>query len=67
MGKWQQLPAMQKQEVIDFIEFLAQKNPLQNPRRSLKGALAHLNIHFTVDDLNEARREMWRGYMGEDA
>lgn len=60
------LPANKKQEVLDFARFLQQKPTTNPPRRLLKGALAHLNIHFTAEDLQEARREMWRGYMGED-
>lgn len=66
VGKWLKLPRAQRQEVLDFIEFLAQKNPTPPTRRSLKGALSHLNIRFTREDLEEARREMWPGYLGED-
>ncbi|MDQ3321349.1 MAG: DUF2281 domain-containing protein [Acidobacteriota bacterium] len=60
------LPAEKKQEVLDFAEFLVQKNEPKKPRRSLKGALADLNIHITEEDIREARREMWGGYMKED-
>lgn len=66
VGKLQKLPRAQRQEVLDFIEFLAQRNPVKPTRRSLKGALSHLNIRFTREDLEEARREMWPGYLGED-
>ena len=66
LGKLRTLPELKKREVRDFIEFLAEKEKPKTPRRILKGALAHLNIHFTTEDLKEARREMWRGYMGED-
>jgi len=62
-----QLPFDKQQEVLDFAQFLQQKAAVKLPRRSLKGALAHLNIHFTVEDLAEARREMWRGYVEESA
>jgi hypothetical protein len=66
LGKLQKLPRAQRQEVLDFIEFLTQRNSAQPTRRSLKGALSHLNIRFTREDLEEARREMWPGYLGEE-
>ena len=66
LDKLRTLPEIKKQEVVDFIEFLAQKNKPSTPRRSLLGALSHLNVHFTTEDLKEARREMWGEYMEED-
>jgi Protein of unknown function (DUF2281) len=66
VGKLQKLPRVQRQEVLDFIEFLAQRNSVRPARRSLKGALSHLNIRFTRQDLEEARQEMWPGYLAED-
>lgn len=56
------LPMNRKREVLDFIEFLESKEAVKTPRRSLKGALAHLNISLSEEDLREARNEMWRGY-----
>ena len=66
LGKLRALSDSKKREVVDFIEFLAQKDKPRIPRRSLLGALAHLNMHFTTEDLKEARREMWGEYMEED-
>lgn len=60
------LPAEKKQEVLDFAEFLVQKNEPKMPRRSLKGALADLDVHITEEDIREARKEIWSGYMKED-
>lgn len=51
-----------KQEILDFVEFLEAGEAKPKPRRSLKGALAHLNIKITDEDIREARNEMWRGY-----
>lgn len=56
------LPPNRKQEVLDFVEFLEQKEMKSHPRRSLKGALADLNIKISDEDIREARNEMWRGY-----
>ena len=38
------LPKVRQQEVLDFAEFLTEKENPKGPRRSLKGALSHLNI-----------------------
>ena len=65
--KLRKLPIEKQQEALNFVEFLEQKTIAPKPpRRSLKGALAHLNIHVTAEDIHEARREMWHGYMRED-
>ncbi|MEP7342291.1 MAG: DUF2281 domain-containing protein [Acidobacteriota bacterium] len=66
--KLRKLPLEKQREALDFVEFLEQKITVPKlPRRSLKGALAHLNVHVTAEDIHEARHEMWRGYMREDA
>jgi hypothetical protein len=57
------LPQDKQQEVLDFVLFLQQKPITKHPRRSLLGALAHLNIHVTAEDIAESRREMWGEYM----
>lgn len=56
------LPSDRRQELLDFAEFLENKEKIKKPRVSLKGALAHLNINITDEDIREARNEMWRGY-----
>jgi hypothetical protein len=59
------LPANRQQELLDFAEFLKQKEAVKTPRRSLYGALAHLNIKITEEDIAEARREMWGNFPRE--
>ncbi len=56
------LSGIQRKELLDFAEFLESKKTVNRPRRSLKGALAHLNIKISDEDIREARNEMWRGY-----
>lgn len=60
------LPAEKQREVLDFSEFLLQKEISPKPRRSLKGALAHLNVRVSDEEIRASRGEMWRGYMKED-
>ncbi len=62
LEKFKVLPANRKQEVLDFVEFLEEKEAKPQPRRSLKGALADLNIIITDEDIRQSRNEMWRGY-----
>ncbi len=62
LEKFKVLPNDKKQEVLDFTEFLQMKVEVKKPRRSLKGALAKLNISIGDKDIREARNEMWRGY-----
>ena len=56
------LPPDLKREAIHFVEFLQTKVKTKQPRRSLKGALADLDIKITDEDTRQARNEMWRGY-----
>ena len=66
--KMTMLPIEKQQQVLDFVEFVLQKNEVAPavPRKRLKGSLAHLGSSITSEDIDEARREMWRGYMSGD-
>jgi Protein of unknown function (DUF2281) len=60
-----QLPPEKQQEVLDFSEFLRQKTVPRQPRRSLKGLCADLNLHVTEETITEARQEMWGSFPRE--
>ncbi|MCP9493158.1 MAG: DUF2281 domain-containing protein [Pyrinomonadaceae bacterium MAG19_C2-C3] len=68
MSKMGSLPYDKQQEVLDFVEFIAQKSESQNkiPRRSLRGLWADLGLEVTAEDIDEARREMWSNFPHED-
>jgi hypothetical protein len=53
------LPPDKQKEVLDFVDFLKEKNSPKKPRRSLLGLWADLNTHITEEDIAQARREMW--------
>jgi Protein of unknown function (DUF2281) len=60
LEKLRDLPTDNQKEVLDFVDFLKEKNGgAKKPRRSLRGLWADLNIHITEEDIAEARREMW--------
>jgi len=56
------LPPDLKQKAIEFVDSLQSEVSTNQKRKSLKGALAHLNIKISDEDIREARNEMWRGY-----
>lgn len=69
-AKVSSLPLEKQREALQMIESLVesatQRDAPQAPRRRLMGDLEHLNVRLTEEDIHEARREMWRGYMRED-
>jgi len=56
------LPPSLRQKAIEFIDSLQNEAATKQKRKSLKGALAHLNIKISDEDIREARNEMWRDY-----
>lgn len=38
----------------------------QRPFKSMLGSLEHLNIHVTMEDIDEVRREMWANFPREE-
>jgi hypothetical protein len=66
------LPLDKQEEVLDFVEFLTTRisppRPLddqKDPPRLSMGALAHLGVHLTQEEIKEARREMWGNFSKE--
>ncbi len=61
--KLRALPPEKQKEVLDFVDFLKEKNgDPKKPLRSLRGLWADLNFHITEEDIAEARREMWGNF-----
>jgi hypothetical protein len=65
LAKFRTLPPDKQQEVLDFVEFLEQKSVASQPR-SVLGALSHLGIHVSEEDIAEARHEMWGNFPREE-
>ena len=58
--KLRDLPPEKQKEVLDFVDFLKEKNGgPKKPLCSLRGLWADMNIHITEEDIAEGRREMW--------
>lgn len=60
--KMQALTPEQQREVIAFVDALAKANQTKQPRKSLMGVFAGLNVHISEDDIAEARKEMWSNF-----
>jgi hypothetical protein len=56
------LPPEKRQELLSFAEFLHSKNTIRQPRRSIAGLCADLDINITEEDIREARQEMWGNF-----
>ncbi len=52
--KLRQLPIEKQQELLDFAEFLYQKDALKPKLQSIKGLCADLKIDITKEDLHTA-------------
>ncbi len=62
LDKLRKLPPNHQQEVLDFAEFLHQKNILKRPLKSVKGMWVNLDIDITEEDIAQARKEMWGNF-----
>ncbi|MGB3264767.1 MAG: DUF2281 domain-containing protein [Microcoleus sp.] len=65
LDKLRGMPPNQQQEVLDFAEFLQQKNILKRPLKSVKGLCADLKVDITEEDIAQARQEMWGNFPRE--
>ena len=62
LEKLRDLPPDKQKEVLDFVDFLKEKNSPKKPRRSLLGLWADLNTRITEEDIAQARREIWGNF-----
>ncbi|MCC5636563.1 DUF2281 domain-containing protein [Nostoc sp. CHAB 5844] len=62
LEKLRQLPVDKQQELLNFAEFLYQKNTFKNTLRSVRGLCADLAVDITEKDITQARQEMWGNF-----
>lgn len=65
LDKLRELPPDKQQEILDFAEFLQQKNLPKKPLKSVKGLCADLKVDITEEDIAQARQEMWGNFPRE--
>ncbi len=62
LEKLRELPPEKQKEVLDFVDFLKEKNGAKMPLRSLRGFWKDLSTEITEEDIAQARREMWGNF-----
>ena len=60
--KLKNLPQIRKAELLDFVEFLEQKEKVRKPLKSLEGIWGDLDINISDKDIDHARRELWSNF-----
>lgn len=61
------LPADKQREVLDHVKHLRDEaTPPRKPRKSGRGLWADLNIDLSGEEIDEARREMWKNFPRND-
>jgi hypothetical protein len=65
LAKLRGLPPEQQTKVLEFVESLKHEGSHGKSLRSLEGLLQDLNVDITVDDIAQARREMWGNFPRE--
>lgn len=60
------LPLHQKQEILSLATRLRDEAAPKKPFRSIKGILAGRGISISAEEIDQARREMWRNFPSED-
>lgn len=61
LQKLRELTPHEQEEVLSFISQLQQESPRQ-PRHSMAGLWADLNVSIGEEEIAEARRDMWGGF-----
>ena len=61
LQKLRELTPHEQEEVLSFISQLQQESPSQ-PRHSMAGLWADLNVRIGEEEIAEARRDMWGGF-----
>jgi hypothetical protein len=60
------LPFDKQQEILSHATRLRDEVAVQQPIRSIKGLLAGRGISISDEDIDEARREIWKNFPRED-
>jgi hypothetical protein len=60
------LPIHKQQEILSHATRLRDEAAAKKPFRSIKGILAGRGISISAEDIDEARREMWKSFPRQD-
>lgn len=62
MQNLRQLPVEKQMEVMDFVEFLRQKQTSKQTRRNPIGMFADLKVSISEEEIDDMRKEMWANF-----
>ena len=60
------LPFDKQEEVLSHATRLRDETAPKRPFKSIKGLWADLDISLSAEEIDEARREMWKNFPRED-
>ena len=60
------LPADKQQEILEHANRLRAESRPKKPFKSVKGLWADLGISLSTEEIDEARREMWKNFPRDD-
>jgi hypothetical protein len=60
------LPPEKQQELLEHAARLKAENKLKKPLRSIKGLWADLGIALSAEEIDDARRDMWKKFPRDD-
>ncbi len=65
-AKAKALPPEAQREILDFVEFLQDRERRRTSHRSLCGAWSDLGVDVSGEEIDEARREAWGDFPRRD-
>lgn len=66
LSKWHSLPEEKQQTALDFVQSLNTRTlPPVHPLESALGLCADLKIYIGAEEIDQARREVWREFPRE--
>jgi hypothetical protein len=60
------LPPEKQQELLQHANQLRQQMEPKKPLKSIRGLWADLGISLSAEEIDEARREMWKNFPRDD-
>jgi hypothetical protein len=60
------LPPEQQQELLKHANQLREQTETKKPLKSIRGLWADLGISLSAEEIDEARREMWKNFPRDD-
>ncbi len=60
------LPPDQQREILEHVNRLRASTLLKRPRKSGRGLWADLHVSVAAEEIDQLRRELWKGFPRDD-